>query len=368
MQKVALVSYHYFRNYGTCLQAFALQHVITHHFKVDCEYLDFGQSEYPGMFSKQSIWSEIKLFRRKLLALKYTIADEKSTKQFKRFKNEYLKISRRFQLDDLTHVEDQYSAFIVGSDQTWNPMACSKAYYPPMLLSFVKSSKKKFSYAPSMGNIDNVRTVETLLKKSLCDYNMLSTREKASTNYLSKILERDVSLVLDPTMLLTPEEWMKITSNHKVKYLDYVFCYLLGSRDIAFEFAQNLAKQNNKKLIVIALNNKYKERADIYPSGIGPLEFVQLIANADYVVTDSFHGTAFSLNFSKQFYSFYKREGGRDLSDNRRIYDLLDIFGLCHRIVDENSSNNNYYEKAEVSISEERLNSFQYLGNIFKNR
>ena len=363
MEKIGLISYHYYQNYGTCLQAYALQQYLNH-LGIENEYIDFGQCEYPGAINQPSLSDKIKKYLRNIKYAPYHIKDRSNLNAFEKFKALHLNISRRFSLDELRDIENRYSKFIVGSDQTWSPTAIGTDYYKYMLLSFLSPSAKKYSYASSMGNVENLSKVATLLYKNLSSFRNISVRERSSQVFLQNLLQREISFVVDPTLLIGPEIWTTLT-NSVMPLIDgdYVFCYLLGGREDILKIALNIAKKNNAKLIVITYRDKFKHYSDLYLEAIGPFEFVNLIRNAKVIVTDSFHGTVFSVNFSKNFFSFYKYLGGRTVADNNRIFSFLQDLKLENQLYDDSL----VFENVDYSETYKILNDKKEKSKIFLN-
>ena len=182
---------------------------------------------------------------------------------------------------------------------------------------------------------------------------------------LTSLLGKKVEHVLDPTLLLKEEDWMKIERKYDVPE-KYILCYCLGEKKEVRAFAKQLGKAHNIPVFYIPSN--YRDL--LYGNtlfGVGPLEFLYLFRHATYICTDSFHGTIFSINFRKNFYSFYKRKGGRQSGDNSRIFQILNEFSLINRLKDdkfEEELDIDYKNIIDDYLEQEREHSFSFLKQI----
>ena len=370
MQKIGLVSYQFWYNYGTCLQAYALWKKIQM-MGFDSEYINFGW-HYPISESKVTLLSKIKYKVKHILNLdkfetKIFNINAANNRLFDEFRNDYIKESSPIDIHNLESIESSYSKFIVGSDQTWNPDCVEEQFFKIFLLSFVHDPAKKNAYAPSIGR-NNVSThCLDLFKQYLDGVTYISCREKSGCKILSKALNRDIQQVLDPTLLLESKDWDVVAKN-PITDKGYILCYILGNKSCICEYAKKLAQRENKRLYIISNNlDVYKSFEDYILQGVGPKEFVGLIRDCSCLVTDSFHGTIFSINFQKDFYTFHKRPGTLNESDNSRILDTLRQFDLENRFredSDESFCHSIDYGKVTRMLEKYRKESLVYLNNI----
>lgn len=361
MPKIALISYHFYHNYGTCLQAYALWHRLNS-WGVNCEFLNFGQCRCNENFAQK-----IKNVLRRVKYLKYGMSAKSNGKCFESFRKKYVHETKEFRLDELNCVESQYDKFILGSDQTLNPDCVNENVYECMLLCFVKDEKKKFSFASSLGKYKLTNNQEEKLKR-LQNFQEISVREKNTQKKLAMLLNRNVEFVLDPTFLLSKEEWLQLANpDFSAKASDYVFCYLLGANEDVVLFAKRLAQEMKLKLVLFTIYPKLSHSADLLLKKCGPFEFVKTIAEARYVVTDSFHGSILSINCHVNFYSFFKRPGGLYQGDNGRLYDFLCILDLQNRLLSDSSLDllqDIDFEKVERKLDSIRSLSIDFLKKI----
>lgn len=230
--------------------------------------------------------------------------------------------------------------FITGSDQIWNPY-CG-GFNPMMFLEFA-GDKKRVAYSSSISRPCFPKEVKDRAKKDLLKFQHIAVREQSSVDMLNKLLGRDdVQLVVDPTYLLTREEWARFADRATIE-IDipekYIFCYFIGDRYEDYcEMVKKVKKQTGIQ-DVITMNcttNNYNVGGDIFYKDGGPYEFVYLLSHASYVCLDSFHGTLFSLFFEKDFVHIlkYKDESQVD-SQNTRIYDMFSRYGILHKIYND---------------------------------
>lgn len=370
-RKIGLISYHSGHNYGTMLQAFALQYYINEILNEDAEYINY----IDGKSFKEADWSvRLKKIKEKfslgILPLLYGFLYRKklslSGKAFNRFFSSYIGTSekRYSSFEELRMDPPEYDIYIVGSDQTWNPtfLKNNAAYF----LGFVNEPQKKNSYASSIGVYSLDEDTKSLYSKYLNQFNSISCREILGCEILESFLDRHIEHVLDPTLLLTPDVWKNIECKYDID-VPYVLCYSLGYKKSVRQFAKKLAKEHNMPVYFIASTYlDMQENNCLF--GIGPQEFLFLIRHASFVCTDSFHGTIFSINFERNFYSFFKRNGNEKNSDNSRILSILQEFSLENRLKGDTFSEevNINYDRINLYLKERRIQSVTYLKNILK--
>lgn len=371
MCKVGIITYHHYYNYGTMLQALALQQVIEK-LGYDAEIIDFKQS---NQLSKSSLAllrirrmgiyiSEFNKYWKLHTAHKKF---EERSKAFEKFYRKYLKIGKQkySSSDELKNNPPIYDAYIVGSDQTWNPNVGNnpEAFY----LHFVADKNKCGSYAPSVGLTRLSGKQELYMKKNLINIKYLSCRENEGTKLLESITGRNVTTVLDPTLLLDTDEWLEysiIPQNFPEKY---ILQYFLGDIKECRRFVEKLSRKTGLPVIILPYSYLDVSKEDsVY---CAPDAFLGLVSQAEFVCTDSFHGTAFSLNFGRNFFAFHKRKEQEDGSDNSRITDLLYRFNLQERLISDYELPKDLkidYKYASQKLKEEKNLSMKYLMDMLK--
>lgn len=344
MKKIGILThYHDTVNYGGALQAYALCKVIES-FGYSCEQIDIDcfaecvDLDYKPSFFKRllkPILPIYKIFRRLFKYNNYKsklILRNTWRNSFFVFNNTCIPhTDKQFNSKNISDISFKYDAFVVGSDQVWNPIW----YFEPFFLTFVPDSKPKIAYAASIAQNSLSEHTKETFARNLKNFSAISVREKSAVTLLNNILSQDVQYTLDPTMLLDVEQWEKIAVKNIVD-VPYVFCYFLGNDKKMREAAMAFSSDRGLILVNIAhataqFHTNDIDFGDIIFDAPTPNEFLSLIKNADYIFTDSFHATAFSYIFKKQYFVF-ERENYSGMSS--RVKSLLDLFGLQNRLCD----------------------------------
>lgn len=315
-------------NYGAVLQAYALQHFIQGEITSNVELINFCPEDERFAYRIFAPHSDKFLSNViiKILVAIHFFSFYKKKKSFRLFRQKYLTCSPAY-TDLKTAMEllpGKYDIYISGSDQVFNPY---NKYLRLFYLVFPKGNCRKVAYAPSFGVSDYMSSSFQQVVDYLKDFDCLSCREKSGSDWMENQLNRAIPCVLDPVFLLSPSQWKDIMVDSHDR--DYIFVYDLNGGYRIQEIAKKLKAVTGLPLIYATpsfmpvFNRKIRKRRDL-----GPREFVGMIANASYVITDSFHGTAFSVLFSKPMVPFI----ASSLSSNR-IYSLLRLLSLEHLIV-----------------------------------
>ena len=347
MKKIGIVSCYFKHNYGSMLQAYATQQILDNmHLENETinidENVDFanGKKKYYATqitnvsFIKSKL-GMIKLkFDKKLnkeLGKNICIRDLK----YKEFEKNF-KLTKPYKTyNELTEKCKEYSNIIVGSDQLWLPVNVVADYYT---LNWVPDNVNKISLATSFGVSEIPNKYKDDYAKFLNRINYLSVRETSGVKLVEKLSNNKATLVCDPTLLLTKDEWMEIQDVKPIIEGKYILCYFLGSNIEHRKFAEKLKKQTGYKIVSLNHADEYVKYSDVFadetPYNIGPAEWINLIRNAQFVCTDSFHGTVFSLINNVPFFTF-ERYSNKDakISTNSRIYSLLEMVDLKNRIL-----------------------------------
>lgn len=358
VKKIGILTFHRAVNYGAVLQSVALCNKLNE-FGADSELIDYNCSE---IFSMDSFITRLRNGGVKK-AVEYVLLKHDRDIR-KRKLTEFLEknttvSARKYNKATVLQCDSRYDSFITGSDQVWNAKRTGNdtIYY----LDFVTDSTKKNSYAACIGNITDAEKKN--IKKYLGDYAHISVREKDGQKEVEKILGRDVELLVDPTFLLTKEEWLKYV---KVSSRDkYILVYTLAKSPELRTFARKLSEKTKLQIIDLSVRaEKFKGMRKVADTGIE--EFLGYFANAEYIVTNSFHGTAFSIILQKpQFVGSHK-----DVSmGNSRLKTLLNIFNLSNRIItdsilDSPDSMSVDYASVTKKLETERAKAIEYLKGI----
>lgn len=342
-KKIAVVSCFWVKNYGSVLQAYATQYKLTQlGFKnetinYDCTLKGVNKIIFRiNCLRLKSMWiakyESIKK-RIKLKNINFANNIQIRYKCFDKFICKNIHLTHKY--SNITDIKPDcysYSAFLVGSDQLWLPLNVLINYYT---LNFVPKAVNKVSYATSFGVNKIPKFLENKYKYFLKNINHISVRELAGKKIIKDLINIDVPIVCDPTLMLDAKDWMTIQKKEAIINEPYIFCYFLGKNSVHRIFAEKFKKFTHFKIVaLIHLDDyvKYDENyADITPYDIDPGDFINLIRNAQYILTDSFHGTIFSIIYHKNFYIFNRFSDKQKYSTNSRIDSLLALTRLESR-------------------------------------
>lgn len=383
-KKVAVVSCYFQHNYGSMLQAYATQRMLD---KLGYENETIDISGFLGeirkakmlYFTKAALTSDIlfsKMGRvKKMLAEKsskkdYVYSLQKRDAKFEMFQKRFFNMSPRYESKKAlgNQCADAYSAVLVGSDQLWLPGNIAADYYT---LSFVPDIVNSIAYATSFGQAVLPKDSSRKAKVFLSHIRHLSVREKAGQQLIQNLSGRLAPIVCDPTLLFTGDEWMEIQKREPIADAPYILCYYLGRNPIHREFARRLREKTGCKIVALLHLDEYIKTDEAYadeaPYEIDPADFINLIRNAAYVCTDSFHCTVFSLLYRKYFFTFHRYADKSSLSTNNRLDTLFQLSGLQERLLrgDEDMGQcmgkSIDYDMVHQKLSAMRAYSYQYL-------
>lgn len=333
--KIGIFTFHRAHNYGAVLQAYALKTFLVglgHDVKFIDYWPEYHEKIYKvwnaDLYKNKSFIIKLKIFIKFLLLF---FKKQKRINVFNNFIYTYLGVDkmikyRKFDLDDDLGVD----LVVYGSDQIWRNWITAKQYigFDPVYFGFdINPSISKVAYAVSMGIINFNDTEEEFLRKSLTNFSAILVRENKLLDLLGNF-DYKSNVVCDPVFLLSKDKWNCILPKERYIKDDYVLYYRLLPSVEAEQLAIDIAKKNNCKLLVVtssvslAFSNKEKQT-------LSPLQFIQVIRDAKFVIATSFHGTAFSLIFEKQFYTL----GLGANSD--RVQTLLDKLDLADRYIND---------------------------------
>lgn len=330
MLDFAILSRHAVPNYGSLLQAYALQKTLEE-FGVSVEYINYQNREerIPARFFtllRLSHWNRSWL-RRIIFFLTKVPVDLCAFLVFGTFQKRLLYMSKLYRdLEELKEKMPEAKAFLTGSDQVWNvfhQQKLDKTYFFP----FSNSGTLRFSYAASMGNPEKMEQWKETIGELLQTYQRISVREARAKEFLAPV-GKYIDVVCDPVFLQTKEQWCSFMGAIPPISQKYILVYCLAKNKRMENFARELATRTGCSLI--AVNAYYTQLIGDYDKRIllpSPERFLSLIQHAQYVVTDSFHGTAFSILLHKQFVEFIP-EG-----NPCRNIELLKRFELEDRII-----------------------------------
>lgn len=226
----------------------------------------------------------------------------------------------------------KYDAVIVGSDQLWTPAGIKSKFYN---LLFVPDQINKVSFATSFGVGEVPSSQKRMTTQYLKRINHISVRETRGAEIVKELTDKDVTVALDPTLLFTGDEWRSIFPDNRVIDEPYILAYFLGSNEDHRDAVEQLKKDTGLKVITIPFMDVFVERdltfGDERLFEVGPVEFLNLIRGAEYICTDSFHGSVFSILNHKRFITFNRTNSSDKQTRNSRIDSLFGLLGLEQR-------------------------------------
>ena len=334
--QIKTITCHDVYNAGASLQAYALATYLRNQGH-DVEIIDYKPDYLSKHFSFTAINNPI--YDRPFIRLLYLLAKFPSRlcafggrrkKRFDNFTRTYLPLTshRYHSFDDLCQHCPPADVYIAGSDQIWNPIF-PNGKDPSFFLQFVHSNKTRISYAASLSVDDLSPEDSARMTPWLKGLTSISVREPGSVSLLNRLGISSIS-VCDPVFLLSKEEWLKLIPSEN-STPPYVLVYDFDGNPMIRQAAEKLSKEHGLKIFTL----QKLGYGDRYIADAGPLEFLHLIKNASVVLSNSFHATAFSIIFEREFYVF-------DRSDkiNSRMRDLLCSLDLYHRYKNDVSFSN----------------------------
>lgn len=366
-KKVGLVSVS-IHNYGSLLQTYAMQYALDK-IGVDNEIILFKSDpikQFYRVFNIPFLLMKLKLYQRKIICkLRYpkiykgTVVRDRA---FMDFKKNYCRFTpRTTSREKLNKMGQEYRAVVLGSDQVWNPANLEMDFYT---LNFVPEAKTKVAYAPSFGVAKIPEKQIGATRNYLNRIQYISVREVAGAKIVKDLTGREVPVVCDPTALLTCEDWNRIRSDKKYVDGKYIFCYFLGSNPEHRAYAEKVKKQTGYKIVALQHLDEFVKDdlhfGDVTPYDVGPQDFINLLSNAEIILTDSFHGTMFSIYYHKTFFTFSRYLEGKKESTNSRITSILSLMELTDRKLIGTEDVNDYL-KREINWDsvQEKLNDFR---------
>lgn len=329
--RIAIITIHNSSNYGANLQAYALQKYLMNigynaeivnydnkHMSKGLDLIRFGFNKY-----------EIYYF---LLDLKNIFKRKNMIKKFNEFSKKYLNLSQLYTKEEL--IQKKYKdvdCYISGSDQIWNPYVTEGKVDSVYFCCMAKKNERVISYASSCGGYDfNNEEYNEQIKQQLEKYYRISTRENNYIKKLSYLTNKNITKVLDPVFLLYKDDWISALNISKQYKKPYILIYAMAKHNKIINLVTEYYKNSNYDIIMIN-EPMFKQKNIHYVIDAGPREFVELFYNADRIVTNSFHGLAFSLIFQKQFSVI---NNARNMN---RIYDLLNEVGAMESLSEEDN-------------------------------
>lgn len=384
VKKIGIITILKVNNYGAELQSVALPYVLNKHgYKAEIiDYLFYKNSRH--QFSKEDVpmnggrwekWIKNIIKYRIINCILDNVIPFFSKNQrlrnerFRNFNNKCSAYSEEYRsMSALYKYHQHYDVYITGSDCVW--CYYTDASIEPYFLTFAPQNARKLSYASSFGVSEIPGNLWEKYKKLIENIDVISVRETHGVNIIRNLCNRKAELVLDPTLLLDKEAWKEFQLNQlNLPRKKYVLVYQLYPSEKLISIAKKIANDNNLPIWCICkralFNPVYKDVKNI--ADAGPSEFLSYIMNAKCVVTDSFHGTAFSVNFNVDFYTVLSKTK----KDNSRMESFLELLNLQKRLIwQENDGDIKYesidFNEANVILNKERNKSISFILNAIE--
>lgn len=366
MKKIGIITFHNSYNCGSMLESYAIQTFISKNID-ETEIIDYsssGQKELYSVFEKNN---SVKKIIKNILILPHYKRVLLNNKKYEEFKTKNFNLSDNVSENNIN--DKKYKAVVAGSDQIWNVTISdfNEVYLLPWVIN-----AKKIAYAPSFGAKNPLKFYKKKddFIKMLKDFDALSVREYNGQKWIKDMINVEVPVLLDPTLLLEAKDYDEIEDKEFNPSYKYIFFYSPAfNRDIC-RFVKKIADKYNLKIITWSTKSYYikliKKFGFILPPYESPAVYLHLIKNAELVLTTSYHGTIFSTIYRKRFFTI--KNGGM-YGDDDRVKTLLDQINMQQNLIPyEFDENFNYlqdvnYDNYDTKISNLKIKSIQFLKN-----
>ena len=364
--KIGILTFHASHNYGSMLQAYALQHILSL-WGHESWIINLRTPIQRFLIQPQLEWKHPRSSLSKLLKAPSTsISLQRKYNRFEHFLKNDLQVTTEYSHHDEVEKaisEDDYDAIIVGSDQIWNT-GCAD-FDNSYLLDF-NLSIRRIAYAPSLGPSPEDIKEETrlMLRDAWRRFDYLSTREQRGADIIHALTGHVPQVVLDPSLLLNKEDYTPICSEKRIVSESYIFYYSPVDQPKIFEKVRKFSREVNLKIVITQEQPYHQGENLIRIADCGPREFLNMIQYADYTFGKSFHLLAFSLIFHKEFYMV---TGDTD----SRLINLLQPLGLINRAIPLDVDRISVavpinYTHIQAEIRKMRVSSLNYLYSALK--
>ena len=374
--KTGLVTFYHIHHYGAALQAAATERAVET-LGHECEIINYFVNQDNALFRRPTGLGSAAADAH--TALHYQ-ALKTRYERFEQFSRDHLRISahRYLSAAELRQAQLPYDAILSGSDQIWNPKIFPNGHFDPVFFGAF-SDRRKIAYAPSFGIPKVPEDMEQELRSYLDAFSHLSVRERQGQAIVTEVTGQTVPVVLDPTLLLTAEQWSAAASRHMVAQggrqaltpQGYILCYCINRPGALAPYIQEFARRSGLPVVQLCgIRQKVHPKARCILDA-GPAEFLELFENAAFVFTNSFHGTVFSTQFRVPFFTAVSPAELAD-PESSRTFSLLSRLGLSDRIVGQGSTDALEtpvdWDAVEPRLLSARAASLEYLRAALENR
>lgn len=388
--KIGLAVVTYKDNFGSALQTFATQKVLndlgyeTGIFDIDGVHKAINRKKVKYYLFRLVHKDERKYLLDNFLSRgrkKTSVSNDKyaqnmriRNKMYKKFNKNWLTFLPKVNgWKELSEQSAKFDHVIVGSDQLWRPSNIVGGFFT---LEFVPDNVDKIALSTSFGVSKLPKNIYKRTEKFLSRINSISVREDTGKKIVKQLTGKKVPVVCDPTMLLNRSQWMEIQQQEPIIDGEYILVYFMGDNFIHRDFVKKLKKFTGYKIVGLMHGATYVASdegfADEEPYNVGPAEFINLIRNAKYMCTDSFHGTVFSILNGTSFFAFRRYEDNSEFSTNDRLHTLLKWTGLENRMlygneeIDKCTEMKIEWDTVWEKVEEKRTDSMNFLLTALK--
>lgn len=359
MKRIGVVSYDIhanFTNYGSALQSWALNQVIGRlgYYPVMVDYCPDVLKDKDPLNPFTNMWDKDEESRRMCELTMPAIRE--NYHKFEKFYTDRFNRSKPYTRENFHEITDEVDSFVCGADTIFSPdeFGLDDGYFA----NYDCMKNNAVAYAASFGDPHFDEKSYAALDKKILNFRALGIRESLMIPYLKERMSVPVEKVIDPTLLLKKSDYEEITDRKRLVEERYLLYYSRRYNPKAEEYARSLARKNGWKIVEISLRATNEEKGHVMFYQAGVEEFLSLVKHAEFIVTNSFHGMIFSVQFQKQFVVF-----SRELC-NTKIEELLKLFGLQDRMLVSGEEKYEYdidYEKVESNIARARNFSVAFL-------
>lgn len=376
MMQVGIIAMAASNNYGAVLQSFALKNAINQFEGVHAEIINYRPD---FLIEGYKPWLNFKIWRTEYKNFGFSYVKKKFIERWKlhkKFKKNYLEFEefrkkylgmkgKIYKEKNISEISDKYDIYITGSDQVWNPEVWNQGFDKNLFLSFTNNSHIRASYAASI-TIDLKEKYFDDFRTLIKNIDFISIREQQHEKLVENLSGKPVKTVLDPTFLIEPGQYEKIISEKTLEHEDFLLFYAFNKSDFAISYANKLASEEHLKILHFyygGLKNRFTAEADCMYFA-QPSEFLWYIKHAKYVLTDTFHGTAFCIIFQKQFLVF---DSVREMSS--RTTNILKIAELENRrsspAIPKDIHDEIDWQAVSRKLEYEKAEAYEFLKKIF---
>lgn len=370
--KIALITIHNANNYGAILQAYATKKILSQYGSVStinyvnpylAYHLDLVRFRWSKHGIKMALHDTLRIYFR-----------YRAINKFKNFLHTSMNLTYPMTREDIINNRlNDFDVYVCGSDQIWNPdiVSAEKKIDTTYFLDFAPGDAKKISYASSAGAHIYTGPEAEQVKNLLHDFEMISVREKGTMAMLETLLKRRIYHVVDPTLLLSKNDWVKsfgieLDNRQGIPKHKYMLLYSVPKTPLVRKAVDYFARKLNLKVVALDQGLNPPAKVDVHIKDAGPKEFIKLFLNAENIVTDSFHGVCFSVNFGKQFIAVSPK--GRA----NRTESFLAMLDLEEKLVDTEEQFRTFnfdieFNRIEPKLIELRNNALRILSLSLKN-